>query len=161
MIWKFLMECHPCCCAALYNGNMKQNFCICSAHGPVCGGGTCAKSAFELILHTFWGPNGFRWQKTKGLSKSKIQVLLFYIVVVWFLSHKGLVFGTLLTSLVLGRLFAKDQDVYIDPKMFAKVGQEVGRFLLPADVTAQELQALIHETWRSSGTNEVETGKHG
>jgi len=66
-----------------------------------------------------------------------------------------------LTSLVLGRLFAKDQDVYIDPKMFAKVGQEVGRFLLPADVTAQELQALIHETWRSSGTNEVETGKHG
>ena len=32
----------------------------------------------------------------------------------------------------------------------------MGRFLLPADVTAQELQALIHETWRK---NEVETGE--
>lgn len=117
----------------------------------------CIWIDFAHILGSEW----VQVEKTKGLSKSKIQVLLFYTVVVWFLSHKGLVFGTLLTYLVLGRLFAKDQDVYIDPKMFAKVGQEVGRFLLPADVTAQELQALIHETWRSSGTNEVETGKHG
>ena len=67
------MECHPCCCAVLYNGNMTQNFCICSAHGPVCGGGTCAKSAFELILHTFWGPNGFRWKKQKVWVSQKFR----------------------------------------------------------------------------------------
>lgn len=154
------MECHPCCCAFLYNGNMKQNFCICSAHGPVCGGGTCAKSAFELILHTFWGPNGFRWKKQKVWVSQKFRCSY---------STPWLFDFSLTRALFLERCwpllfwvaFLLKIRMCIDPKMFAKVGQEVGRFLLPADVTAQELQALIHETWRSSGTNEVETGKHG
>ena len=37
----------------------------------------------------------------------------------------------------------------------------MGRFLLPADVTAQELQALIHETWRGMKLKQGEMGKRG